>query len=176
MLVTLGALPLVLQLAIPEDHPSSRDTGEPVRRLVELAAWGLGGPLPECLTPITPQESARGIGHLPREVTVALGSTLLAAWQWIAFCALALLGRVLRSPRRRIAFYLVAPALLGLGTLLLPSWKAFDASMFNAMRESAIWKGEPAVLASYGPVLLVALVALAVLAIAVKRAPLRPSA
>ena len=165
MTISLGLLPLVLQIAIPEDNPAPRDVGEPVRRLRELAAWGFGGPLPECLAPTTEEELARGVGHLPREVTVPMGATLIAAWFWLEFCALALLSRGVPAGRRRLAFTLLSPVFLsllfglGVGPWLELLWGGFDAGRIWVGRGSGIWTSEPIVLASYGPVLLAALLA-----------------
>jgi len=72
MTLPLGVAPLFLQIVLPEDNPSSRASGEPIRRLWELAVWGFGGPLPETLTPIAAWQVERGVSHLAREVTVPM--------------------------------------------------------------------------------------------------------
>jgi hypothetical protein len=149
MTLTLGLAPLVLEIVLPEAPPTGRNIGAPLRRLAGLAAWGCGGPLPECL--------ASGAGHLPREVTVPMGTTLIAARMWIAFCVLALAGRLMRVQRVRIALCLVAPALVA------PLWERFDPGFFDPGTDSGIWTSEPALMRSYGPTLLVALVAALVL-------------
>jgi hypothetical protein len=177
MSATLGFAPLLLQIVFPANHPSLRETGQPIQRLLELASWGFGGPLPESLIPIA--DPARGIGYLPRDVTVPMGSTLIAAWLWIAFCVLAFGGRLVRSQRKRIAFYFVAPPLLGLciqmgaADLVASVWGGFDSGFFGleSSRDSGIWTSDPVVLRSYGPVVLASLIAaLALLfALAVQR-------
>jgi hypothetical protein len=173
MTVTLGLAPLVLQIALPDDHPSPRDTGSPIQGLRELAAWGFGGPRPATLTPITQEEIARGLGHLPRDITVPMGTTLIAAYLWIAFSLLAMGGRLIRSRRARLAFYLLAPVLLGVLNFIEPvfhdraTYGALDPRFFgpDSSRESGIWTCEPAVVLSYGPVLLVAFASALVLAL-----------
>jgi hypothetical protein len=173
MAVTFGVGPLLLQIAIPEDQPSWHETGAPIRALRELIVWGFGGSLPAALTPLTDSEHARGIGHLPRDVTVPMGTTLIAAWLWIAFSLLALGGRLLRSQRARLTFYLLAPPLLALlkalSMRLVPQAKWGDL-------ESRIWTCDPEVVRSYGPVVLGAGIATVVLlfCLATERAPMRP--
>lgn len=176
MTLTLGVAPLFLQIVLPEDNPSSRASGEPIRRLWELTVWGFGGPLPEMLTPIAAWQVERGVSHLAREVTVPVGTTLIAAWLWIMFCVIAFFGRLIRAPKLRIALYLLAPALV----LILPAaidpcmeivdratsgWGGFDPDFFGPVscENSGIWTSEPAVMRSYGPVLLAALGAAVVL-------------
>jgi len=164
-LAAFGLWPLALQLLFPEDQPMARDLGEPVRRLFELAAWGFGGALPEALTPSTAEELERGVGHLPREVTVPMGSLLIAAWLWIAFATLAFAGRLLRPRRLRFVFGLVAPLLLalafatGIFAWLNEVWPFFDTRFFSpgSLNGAGIWESEPAVMQSFGPVLCTAL-------------------
>jgi hypothetical protein len=172
MAVTLGIAPLLLQIALPEDQPAPRDTGAPVRGLWELAAWGLGGARPATLAPITEAEIASGLGHLPRDITVPMGTTLIAAYVWIAFSLLAMGGRLVRSGRARAALLLLAPLLLAVldffaaGSLEGVSYGPFDAqALVPGARDCGIWTCEPAVVRSYGPVLLIAVACTFVLAL-----------
>ena len=165
MVLTLGGAGIVLQLALPDLTPAPRDTGAPVRTLGEIVRWNFGGPRPEVLV--------RGSGNLPRDMTVALGTTLIAAWLWIGFCLLFVLGRFVRSQRLREAFYRAGPA------LLVPVVFAFEAATARAngrvfevaffqpdgARDSGIWLSGPAVLHSYGSVLLAALAMTALVAV-----------
>ncbi|HTF88457.1 MAG TPA: hypothetical protein VK843_08610 [Planctomycetota bacterium] len=178
MMASLGVLPLVLIAGSPWTS-AGRDVGAPIRRLVDVEQWGLGGALPECLTPITPEESARGVGHLPREVTVPMGTILIATWLWISFCALALVGRMLPWPRIRRAFLLLSPPVLVASSFgpachtEASSWW-FDPRFFWGLSQhSGIWSSDPLVMRSLGPLLLIALASTAVLAILVrhKKAP-----
>jgi len=157
----LAFMPLVLTIALPEDRPGPRDLGRPAQRLADLALWGFGGPLPECLAPITEPEIQRGVGHLPREVTVPMGALLIGAWLWIAFCALACTGRALPSLRARRAFFLWAPFvfLLAVQCVGPVSLGWFDPRFFAPVGalDSGIWTSYPTVLSSFGPVLAVAL-------------------
>ena len=117
---SLGILPLLLQLAFPGDLPLGRNLGRPLARLVDLTAWGFGGDLPEALDPITDQERARGVGHLPREVTLPAGILLVAAWLTIAYGALVAIGRLVpRRSRRR--FLVLSPTVVGLLLFLWPA-------------------------------------------------------
>jgi len=159
MSLSLGLAPLFLEIVIPESPPSGRNIGAPLQRLWDLVAWSFGGPLPECLSPNTGEEIARRVGHLPREVTVPMGTLLFVAWQWTAFCALALVGRVLLPRPERLAFYLVAPALLGI------VWMVLFAGPFD----NAVWTSDPGLMRSFGPVLLGALIAALVLLLVRRR-------
>lgn len=150
--ICFGVLPLLLQIALPPDDPAPREIGAPVRRLWELARWGLGGSLPECLELNTGEEFARGVGHLPREVTVPMGTTLIAAGLWVAFLVLALASRLVRSERIRSAFCLLAPIVL-----LVASW------IWGPGLDGAIWTSDPVLMRSYGPTLLVAALGLGAL-------------
>jgi hypothetical protein len=163
MLAVLGVLPLVLAIVLPEQRVIGRDVGRPFARLADLALWGFGGPLPESLAPLTDLEHARGVGHLPREVTVPMGTLFVAAWGWIVFVLLAVIGRFVPTSRGRRVFLLVAPTMLafaacfahgsttsGSGTCGL-----LDVSYFRPLGalDSGIWTSEPVVLRSFGPVL-----------------------
>jgi len=172
MTLTLGIAPLLLEIALPQDNPASRDTGAPAHGLWELAVWSFGGPRPSTLAPITDMEIARGLGHLPRDLTVPMDTTLVAAYLWIAFCALAMSGRLIRSRRARLAFFLLAPLLLCVidfcasGFLGETHHGPFDPSCFvPGSRDCGIWTCEPAVVGSYGPVLLIAIACTFVLAL-----------
>jgi hypothetical protein len=178
----LALLPLALQLAIPDPDPPPRATGAPLARLSEIARWSFGGPAPESLRP-EPTDTVRSIAHLPRELTVPLGIALAAAWLWIAFCVLAFAGRLVRSPRVRRALLLALPALTApLFLQDLVHRREDDAFGWNLLwplsaEHAAVWRSAPAVLATFGPVLLVAVLAAAVLfaALAVDHARRRAS-
>lgn len=144
MILVLACMPFVL----PDPHPTGRNLGEPLRRAWELALWGLGAARPEALDPITEPEMLRNVGHLPREVTVAMGTTLIAALVVIAFSLLALLSRLIRAQRRRIAFLLLAPPIASV---------ACAVEVLDPLDER-IWTSDPALMRSYGPTLLVAIV------------------
>ncbi len=170
MMASLGIAPLLL-IAIFQGAPEGRNIGQPVRRLFELAQWGFGGALPECLGPLTFEEQARGVGHLPREVTVPMGALLISSWAWIAFCALAMVGRLLPWPRIRRGFLLLSPLALGLISLWISRrtvgtglW--FDARYFwaGASEESGIWTSDPVTMKSFGPVLVAAMLGALLLA------------
>jgi hypothetical protein len=173
MVAGLPVAALLLQIALPEDRPSDSETGHPIPRLLALAAWGLGGELPESLWPITDEEHELGVGHLPREVTVPMGTMLVAAWVWIAFSALAMFGRLVPSPRNRRAFLLIAPTILGMACYFAPegagTWP--DPAYFwpEASRDSGIWTSDPPVLKSFGPVLVAALACALLLAFFTRR-------
>lgn len=159
--IGFALLPLVLQLAIPDPDPPPRATGAPVARLIELAHWGLGGPLPASLRPEA-TDVGRSIAHLPRELTVPLGIALTAAWAWIAFCVLALGSRAIRAPRARRAWLLALPALAAALFFHELVHASNDAALgWNLLwplgaEHDALWRSVPAVLASFGPVLVVA--------------------
>ena len=163
MAATLALLPLPLEIALPEDRPAPRETGAPIAALGELIAWGFGGPLPAALVPDSevPPQVERGVGHLPRDVTVPFATTWLGACLWMCFCALAFVGRFAHTQPKRLIFFLLAPPLVA------PAW----AWAFG--EHSALWKSDVWALRSYGPVLLAALLATLALAAAFakERAP-----
>jgi len=174
MTALLGVAPVLLLSLAPDGSRAIGSSGAPFPHLWELILWGFGGPLPECLIPTTPAEIARGVGHLHRSLTVTVGTTLIAAWLWLAFCVVACAGRILRHQRLRLAFYLLAPVGLGLLALTAGSepvawiWEGFDVRLFfpNDSRQGGIWKCDPVVVRSYGPVLLAALLGALFLALA----------
>ncbi|MEO7155857.1 MAG: hypothetical protein ABI054_14500 [Planctomycetota bacterium] len=183
MMTSLAVLPLFLIACLPFT-PADRNIGAPIRRLTDLVQWGFGAALPECLTPNTFEESARGVGHLPREVTVPMGTILIASWLWIAFCALALVGRILPWPRLRRPILLLSPLILGVISFVAAfrghasSWW-FDPRFFwpTLAEYSGIWTADPLVMKSFGPLLLIAFGSAIVLAILVPRgkAPRTPA-
>lgn len=97
-----------------------------------------------------------------------MGTSMFAACATIAFVALAFLGRMLPHGRRRSAFFLAAPAVIGV-TMLVPS----------AGLAGALWRNEPWFVRAYGPLVATALGAAAALlvaaAIALRLGRARPS-
>jgi hypothetical protein len=172
MMSSLALLPL-LQIAWFDSEPDGRNLGIPIRRVIELAHWGFGGPLPECLSPITDAEIARGVGHLPREVTVPFGTLLIGAWLWIAFCAIAIVGRWMPAGNLRRGFLLLAPFFLGVTSFIADIGHGdsqFAPSFFwpGSALKSGIWRSEPVVMKSFGPVMLAALLCALLLALLVR--------
>jgi hypothetical protein len=167
MVATLGLLPLLLETVLPEQRVIGRDIGHPLPRLFDLARWGFDGPLPEALSPLTDVERARGVGHLPREVTVPMGTLLIAAWGSIVFVLLAAIGRFVPTARARRSFLLLAPTTLAaLACFVLrptapvrPTSACLDASFFLPLSsfDSGIWTSEPVVMRSFGPVMVAAI-------------------
>ncbi len=176
MLLWFALCPLALELAFPGNHVNPHNTGHPVRNLVELAQWGLGGPVPAYLAEVGPDGVMHAHQNVPREVTVPMGTTLIAAWLWIHFCVIALVGRIVPWPRLRIGAYLLAPIgigilwLSGLGGLPWSEQLALDPRYFGpeSARDSGIWQDEGATLASYGGVMLLAAICTSVLALALR--------
>jgi hypothetical protein len=173
IVAVFACAPLVLTALYPEVISTGRNLGEPVRRIRELAAYGFGGARPEAL----------GVsGGLPREVTVPMGLLLIGSWIAIFFGAIAVAARCIRAPNVRRAFLLLAPLAVGMttfflgevgpkgGTILQPGffWP-FDA------RDSGIWRSDPAVIASFGPVVLAALASVAALVVLERRVGRRAS-
>ncbi len=173
IMTSLGVMPLFL-IAIFRS-PEGRNIGAPIRRVFELARWSLGGALPEWLQPISFVDGARGIGYLPREVTVPTGTMLLAAWLWIAFCTIALIGRAIPSARVCRAFLLLSPIVAGGVLIVLARTALAPSSWFDVLlfwitgQDSGVWTSEPAVLRSFGPVLLAAVLSAIPLAILLHR-------
>lgn len=163
MLASLALLSLVV-LEFPSSTVGARNLGQPTHHLIQLAHWGFGGSLPDCLTPLNESEVARGVGHLMREVTVPLGTLLIAAWLWIAYCALAVIGQFVPGQRMRRAFLLTAPLIGGIVFLVATNstnveGSVFDTHFFQLMgaRDTGIWTSDPVVMKSFGPVMATAL-------------------
>jgi hypothetical protein len=172
-IAALAAAPIAV-LEIAGGFSIGRDVGEPSRRLLDLATWGLGGALPDYLAPSHELERQRGVGHLPREVTVPMGALLVAAWAWIAYCALAISARAIRGRRGRRAWLYVAPVVLGAVAVFLPGTRGawgFDPRFFgpDSARDSGIWRSDPEVMRGFGPVLVAALAAAVLYALALPR-------
>jgi hypothetical protein len=173
MLASLGALPIFLiELFVA---PDGRNIGAPFRRVFELAAWGFGGALPECLNPITIEDKLRGVGHLPREVTVPTGTLMIAAYLWVAFCLLAIIGGAIADARVRRVFLILSPLLVGFYLMVEARVAAkpmawFDVNLFLGDSGSGVWESDPTVLKSFGPVLLAAGLSAIVLAIFLRKA------
>ena len=162
MMLWFGFGPTVMQWIDGPRTQRAFANEHPLGNLIELAAWGFGAPLPDFLEPEHRLQIERGVGHLPRDVTVPMGSSLIAAWLWIAFGVVSLAGRSLKNQRQRIGFYLLAPSCMAALVLL---WSltgygqgpVIDARFFGLGCESSgIWKSEPGTMRSYGPTLLVA--------------------
>lgn len=167
---TLAITPAVLEILVPRQPASPRATGAPFRALWDLAAWGFGGELPSFLAPagsgwLGPER----LHHPPRDVTVPMGTTLVAAWLWISFSAIAFAARVVHSRRVRQALLLLAPVVVALVVCALDmhSWTSgvLDSGYFSPSggTRSAIWKADLTTLRSYGPVVLTAIVCAIVL-------------
>lgn len=159
-----------------------RNTGASFERTMELARWGLGGALPQYLQPETLEGFARGLGWLPREVTVPMGVALVAAWWIAAFAVIVLASGFGRGAHARVHAAMWAPFLTcvalfawatGLGgdrTAVSPdAW--FDPRFFwpGSEGRSGIWTSSPGVMRSFGPMLCTATAATIVVAIAVAR-------
>ena len=173
MLLASSLFPLVLQLVFPASYANPYSTGRPAWNLIQLAHWGLGGPVPHYLAELQPDGTVHAHQNVPREVTVPMGTTLIAGWLWIAFCLVALAGRFIPTSRLRVGAYLLTPlALLVLnlmGSSALPGGDrlGLDPRYFRpwTAEDSGIWKDEGATLASYGGVMLLAAILTLVLAL-----------
>lgn len=182
MALALGVLPLVLVTVAPA--LSGRNVGEAPRRVFELVLWGLGGALPEALTPTTAQELARGVGHLPREVSLPVSALMQASWVIVIGCVFAIAGRCLPDARARRALLLFAPGAAGALVFVLAAVahgnapSLIDARLFLPLgnEDSGVWTSDPATLRSFGPVLLAALLAALVIPPIVALRPLRARA
>jgi len=156
MAASLGCAPLLLERVLPDADVAPRYAERPVAALVEVAHFGLGGPLPSVLELNTAEERARGFGHLPLSVTVPLVSTAMAAWSWIGICIIVLLGRFIARPVVRYALWSLGPA-----AYILLSLPVITADP---------WSSSPAQIYGYGPLMLTAAV-LGVIAFAAHALP-----
>ncbi len=169
--LAIGLLPVLLITAFGDAQPVGRVSGHPVPALLEAARYGFDGTVPSLMEPMHAGQSARGLGHPPRFVTVPMGTTYLVAVGWIVFSILALAGRAIpNGPLRRIAL-LVVP--VGVAPFAL-----FGPHRLGRL-ENDLWTNEPWLVAGYGPTLLVAAIMVIVLFTAIRfderRAPRSPS-
>ncbi len=159
-----------------------RNVGASFERTLDLALWGLGGELPQYLQPETVAGFARGLGWLPREVTVPMGVALIAAWLIVAFAMLVLVVSLGRGTRVLIHAATWAPFLTFVALVFWNEWfgsgfKAaspdawFDSRYFLPLADSTsgIWRSSPGTLRSLGPMLLIAAAATIVVAVVVIR-------
>lgn len=165
MTLALGALPLVLVTVLPAMR--GRNVGDAPSGVAALVAWGVGGPLPEVLTPVTAGELARGVGHLPREVTLSIGALMQASWVVLLACALGVAGRWLPGDLVRRTFLLLAPFVVTASLLIAcaagvgKESPLFDARLLVPIgnESTGLWTSDPVTLRVFGPVLLAALLA-----------------
>jgi hypothetical protein len=157
----LGLLPLVLLTVFHDSNAPARATGRPLEALVATANYGLGGPVPDLMQPVSASQLARGLGHPPREVTVPMGSTALAALYVTLITWLAMIGR-------RIPGWPLRRAVLSVAPVVVVSALSFWTGSLGP-DEQPLWTNEPWLVRSYGPLLLVAAASLLVLLLAVIR-------
>src|SRR6185503_4378533 len=73
-LLLFALLPAALIQWVPRPDAGPRNLGRPIAGTLEVAGFGLGGPLPPALVPENDAGEARGLGYLPREITVPVGA------------------------------------------------------------------------------------------------------
>ena len=141
-------LPAVLIEWAPKSNAAPRNLGRPVAGALEVARLGLGGPVPDVLVPVNDAGVERGLGFLPREITVTIGGLVAGATLWIATCLIALAGGLLRSARARLGVFLFAPFVVAAAMLFAP--------MPFGMLQRPLWDADPALLRAFGPLLVLA--------------------
>lgn len=156
--LSIGLAAIVLQFAAPGVVPAHRNSPGPLIGAFEIAAYGLGlGELPSAVTLEHSASEGRAVGHLSRDLTVAISVLTLAAQLVIAYVALAFASRSMPEGRLRRVFALLAPTLLT--AAMLPIWWS---SAYG------LWSMNVFYLHAFGPTLLAA--TLAVLALAAAQA------
>jgi hypothetical protein len=155
-LLALGVLPPVLAHALCEPFPVGRVSGSSFAALFDVARYGFGGSIPSLMVPVTEDQLARGLGSPPRFVTVALLTSMTAAAAVIVFVALALIGRLIPLTALRGMFWLLSPVAIVLAS-----------SLEVAPLSRALWTNEPWAVQLYGPTIVIAIVAAALLSVAV---------
>lgn len=156
-LLVFALLPAALIQWAPDIDAEPRNLGRPIAGTLEVAHFGLGGPLPAVLVPENQAGVARGLGFLPREITVPIGALAVAAVLWIVVCFVLLTGTLLRPPRLRAGYLVLAP----FGALAL-LW----VPMPFGLNESTLWPSDPALLRGFGPLLVTAALASALVPLA----------
>jgi len=154
--LALGSASITLQLLEPGRVPTERNSPGPLVGTLELVAYGLGlGELPPVLHVRFPHDVARGMDHLPRDLTVPLSVLTLAAEMLCAYVVLAYWLRFVRSASVRLALGFVAP--IGVSVILFVRWRGFA---------SGLWHETPDEIRAFGPSLTAAAFTLAYLAVA----------
>ena len=139
--------------------------GPLVPALWEVATYGFGGELPSQMQPVSEFQIERNLGHPPREITVAMGSTMVGAIYLLVFAGLALLGRLIRRSDMQSILFACAPVPIAVGLFFY----------HGAPGESALWRNAPWLVRSYGPLLAVSVAVNIALAILL-RVDAKPSA
>ncbi len=153
--LAIGTSSVWLQLLLPGEVPAVRNSPGPLVGTIELAAYGLGlGDLPAVLHVRFPHDAARGMDHLSRDLTVPLSVLTLTAEMLCAYVALALGLRFVPHAAVRFALRLVAP--IGVTGFMFSRWRRLA---------SGLWHETPAEIRAFGPTLLAATIALAVLVV-----------
>lgn len=158
VLLAFALLPAALIQGAPDPDAGARNLGRPIAGTLEVALFGLGGPVPPALVPENDAGVARGLGYLPREITVPVGALATAAVLWTVLCVLQVAGALLRAPRLRRGFLLFAPF------AVLPP--LFFAQLPFGLRVRSVWTTDPTLMHGFGPLLLVAICASALVPLA----------
>ena len=159
--VALALAPGVLLQLEPRPDAHPRNVGRPLAGLLEVIAYGLGGPLPDTLVPQNAAGLARGMGYLPREVSVPVGAVANAGLLGLLLALVAIGGVWIERQRIRDVFHLIAPfALLPLTIRPLPL----------GIQESSVWDNAPLLLRGLGPLLTLSALATVVAAVLQRRA------
>lgn len=177
LVLVVGLVPTLLT-ASPSPAQAARAADPHWPALFDLARFGFGGPRPASLEPLTPDQLARGLGALPRPLSVSASLLYSAALLGIAFGLLRLLAGRLSQARQRASLRLIGPWVLWMLLVLSSSVPGdpLDAGFFlpGGIDQAGLWKSEPILLRAFGPVLALGL-ACALLAAAPARRAQRAS-
>ncbi len=150
----LAALPTLLLSLDGSVQESPRPYDSIPSELAAIAKWGLGGPLPQSLEPHFEHEVERGLGYLPRSMTVPLACTFIACWTSVLFSLLACVGKLVRRSRYALrgSPLIVALAVVVLSPIaILPYGLDMGEFVPISVDGSAIWRAVPSSLQSFGP-------------------------
>jgi len=155
VLFVLAVISIGVIAASPRELPTTRTSPGPLAGIAQIAAYGLGlHDLPPVLAIVHPWDGERGMGHLTRDITVPFSVLTLAARLILGYVALSFALHAAPSATVRRALAFVAPML---ATALL-GWPLLATPM------DGYWQIEPEDVRRFGPTLLAAALALAVLA------------
>lgn len=157
LLALIAALVPTLMTASPSPAQAARAAEPHWPALIELARFGFGGARPASLEPLTAEQISRGLGALPRPLSVSASLLYSAALLAVAFALLRLLAGRLEQARPRASLRLIGPWVLWMVLVLSSSVPAdpFDAGFFlpGGIDQGGLWKSEPVSLRAFGPVL-----------------------
>lgn len=155
LVIAFCAIPMIVLTLSPLD--GRQVAGPLIPALLEIARYGFDGTIPTQMQPEVDYQILRNLGAPPREITVAMGATLIGLQCWSVMALIALMGRMMPRGGWRWRFYYLA-------AVASPFLLAFFG---HGDQGPGIWGNAPWLVRSYGPVLLATVIITIVLLVAI---------